>query len=189
MSEVRDVLREVRLTIGSEGDSGERERQQARVKRMLTAMGIAEEELDNELRDHRQQQEVAAAEAEKGQLNGVDGLVGAAGDVPREEGVGQDGHRDDVDMEVEGAADARGDKDVPCGCTQPPIAWSVTQSLHVANGVHDMRCVVVSICSFDSVPSNQHSPEIWCCSCCFTQVCLTCFPSKQRVVCQEAVTL
>ena len=115
MSEVRDVLREVRLTIGSEGDSGERERQQARVKRMLTAMGVAEEDLDNELRDHRQRQEAATAEADEGQLNGVDTLFGAAGDIPREEGVGQDGQRDDVEMEVEGAADTGGDQHVPCG--------------------------------------------------------------------------
>ena len=113
MSEVRDVLREVRLTIGSEGDSGERERLQARVKRMLTAMGVGEEDLDNELRDHKQQQEAAAAaEADEGQLNGVDALVGTAGGIPKEEGVGQIGHRDDVDMEVEGAADVRMDKDV-----------------------------------------------------------------------------
>lgn len=100
MSEVRDVLREVRLTIGSEGDSGERERLQARVKRMLTAMGLAEEDLDNELRDHRQQQEAAAAEADE-PLNGVN--TGGEGGEPGEEGVGQDGQRDDVDMEVEGA--------------------------------------------------------------------------------------
>lgn len=125
MSEVRDVLREVRLTIGSEGDSGERERQQARVKRMLTAMGVAEEELDNELRDHRQQQEAAAAEAEGGQLNGVDTLVGAAEGVPGEVELGQDDHRDDVDMEVEEAAGTGGDKDVPCGFSQPSTAWSV----------------------------------------------------------------
>ena len=152
MSEVRDVLREVRLTIGSEGDSGEHERQQARVKRMLTAMGVADEELDNELRDHRQQQEAAAAEAEEVQLNGVDTLIGVAGGVPTEEGVGQDGQRDDVDMEVEGAADARDDKDVPCRF-KPPIAWSVIQSSH------DMRGVVVSTYSVNSVPSNQHAPK------------------------------
>ena len=119
MCEVRDVLREVRLTIGSEGDSGERERQQARVKRMLTAMGVAEEELDNELRDHRQQQEAAAAEADERQLTGVGSLVAAAGGIPREEGVGQDGH---VDMNLDGAADTGGNKDVPCECSPPLIA-------------------------------------------------------------------
>ena len=61
MSEVRDILREVRLTIGDEGDSGDRERQQARVKRMLLAMGVAEEDLDNELREHKREQEVGAS--------------------------------------------------------------------------------------------------------------------------------
>lgn len=114
MSEVRDVLREVRLTIGSEGDSGERERLQARVKRMLTAMGVAEEDLDNELRDHKQQQDAAAAAeadgADEGQINGVDPLSEVE---PTEEGVGQVGHRDDVDMEVEGVAGVDMDKDVP----------------------------------------------------------------------------
>lgn len=60
MSEVRDILREVRLTIGDEGDSGDRERQQARVKRMLLAMGVAEDDLDNELREHKRDQEVGA---------------------------------------------------------------------------------------------------------------------------------
>lgn len=58
MSEVREVLREVRLTIGDAGDTGDRERQQARVKRMLVAMGVAEEDLDNELRDYKRDQEV-----------------------------------------------------------------------------------------------------------------------------------
>lgn len=111
MSEVRDVLREVRVTIGSEGDSGERERLQARVKRMLTAMGLAEEDLDTELRDHRQQQEAAAAaEADGRPLNGVDTL--AEGE-PGEEGLGQDGQGDDVDMEVEGATGVAVDRDVP----------------------------------------------------------------------------
>ena len=61
MSEVRDILREVRLTIGDEGDSGDRERQQARVKRMLLAMGVAEDDLDNELREHKREQEVGAS--------------------------------------------------------------------------------------------------------------------------------
>lgn len=106
MAEVRDVLREVRLTIGSEGDKGERERQQARVKRVLLAMGVAEEDLDNEFRDHKQQQEaVAAAGADEAQLNGVDALVGVAGGVPSKEGVGEVSQNADVDMEVEGAAD------------------------------------------------------------------------------------
>lgn len=59
MSEVRDVLREVRLTIGDEGDSGDRERQQARVKRMLVAMGVPEEDLDTELRGYKRDQEVS----------------------------------------------------------------------------------------------------------------------------------
>ena len=58
MSEVRDILREVRLTIGDEGDSGDRERQQARVKRMLVAMGVSEEDLDNELKEYKRDQEV-----------------------------------------------------------------------------------------------------------------------------------
>ena len=99
MAEVRDVLREVRLTIGSEGDAGERERQQARVKRMLTAMGVSEDDLDAELREHKLQQEAdAAAVPEELQPNG-DAHVGVAGGVPHEEGVGQDG---DVQMDVEG---------------------------------------------------------------------------------------
>ncbi len=99
MAEVRDVLREVRLTIGSEGDAGERERQQARVKRMLTAMGVSEDDLDAELREHKLQQEADAA-AVLGELqpNG-DAHVGVAGGIPQEEGVGQDG---DVEMDVEG---------------------------------------------------------------------------------------
>lgn len=58
MDEVREVLREQRLTIGDEGDTGDRERQQARVKRMLVALGVTEEELDAELKDHKQEQEV-----------------------------------------------------------------------------------------------------------------------------------
>ena len=99
MAEVRDVLREVRLTIGSEGDAGERERQQARVKRMLTAMGVSEDDLDAELREHKLQQEAdAAAVPEELQPNG-DAHVGVAGGIPQEEGVGQDG---DVEMDVEG---------------------------------------------------------------------------------------
>ena len=110
MAEVREVLREVRLTIGSEGDSGERERQQARVKRMLIVMGVPEEDLDNELRDYKQQQEAAvAAGADEAQLNGVDALVGAAGGIPHAEAVGGVGPSDDVDMEVEGGdADMEG---------------------------------------------------------------------------------
>lgn len=155
MSEVRDVLREVRLTIGSEGDSGERERQQARVKRMLTAMGVAEEDLDNELRDHKQQQEAAAAEADEGRLNGVDSLDGAAGGTPRQEGVSQDDHRDDVDMEVEEAADAGIDKDLLGRCT--PTFWMcVTHSLHAA-----VACSAPSI-------------HVCCFACCWTQVSLLC---------------
>ncbi len=99
MAEVRDVLREVRLTIGSEGDAGERERQQARVKRMLTAMGVSEDDLDAELREHKLQQEAdAAALPEELQPNG-DAHVGVAGGIPQQEGVGQDG---DVEMDVEG---------------------------------------------------------------------------------------
>ncbi len=100
MAEVRDVLREVRLTIGSEGDAGERERQQARVKRMLTAMGVSEDDLDAELREHKLQQEAdAAAVPEELQPNG-DAHVGvAAGGITQQEGVGQD---DDVKMDVEG---------------------------------------------------------------------------------------
>lgn len=110
MAEVRDVLREVRLTIGSEGDAGERERQQARVKRMLTAMGVSEDDLDAELREHKQQQEAdAAAVPEELQPNG-DAHVGVAGGIPQEEGVGQDG---DVEMDVEGMAGV--DKDVHHG--------------------------------------------------------------------------
>ena len=111
MAEVRDVLREVRLTIGSEGDSGERERQQARVKRMLTAMGVSEEDLDNELRDHKQQQEAAAAvaEADQAQLNGLDEFVGVAGVTLEEEEVTEVGKSDDVEMEVEGSANASTD--------------------------------------------------------------------------------
>lgn len=61
MSEVRDILREVRLTIGDEGDSGDRERQQARVKRMLVAMGVSEEDLDHELKEYKRDQEVGVA--------------------------------------------------------------------------------------------------------------------------------
>lgn len=113
MAEVRDVLREVRLTVGSEGDSGERERQQARVKRMLIVMGVPEEDLDNELRDHKQQQEAAAAAvADEAQLNGVDTLVGVAGGIPNAEAVGGVGPSDDVDMEVEGG-NASMDEGVP----------------------------------------------------------------------------
>ncbi|DBA65719.1 TPA: hypothetical protein ACH3X2_002764 [Trebouxia sp. C0005] len=98
MAEVRDVLREVRLTIGSEGDAGERERQQARGKRMLIAMGVAEDDLDAELREHKLQQEAdAAAVPEELQPNG-DAHVGLAGGIPQEEGLGQDG---DVEMDVE----------------------------------------------------------------------------------------
>ena len=163
MSEVRDVLREVRLTVGSEGDSGERERQQARVKRMLTAMGVAEEDLDNELRDHRQQQEAATAEADEaheGQLDGVDTLVGAAGGIPREEGVGQDGHLDDVDMEVEGAVDTRGDKDVPCGCSHPLIAWRSCNTGHIVHAIGSTFALYICM------RYNQHSPQICGCSCC-----------------------
>ncbi len=108
MTEVRDVLREVRLTIGSEGDSGERERQQARVKRMLTAMGVSEDDLDTELREHKQQQEEAAAAAapEAVQPNG-DTHVGVAGVIPQEEEVGAQGwgqDEGDVEMDVEGVA-------------------------------------------------------------------------------------
>lgn len=176
MSEVRDVLREVRLTIGSEGDSGERERQQARVKRMLTAMGVAEEDLDNELRDHTQQQEAAAAEADEGRLNGVDTLVGAAGGIPRQEGVGQDDHRDDVDMEVEGAADDTGvDMDASGGCDRPANAWSVC----------DLQ---LACCS--CMQRSQHSGQICFCTC-FMQFSLPCFSSARvgDVHDKEAVTL
>ena len=63
MGEVRDVLRELRLTVGDAGDTGDRERQQARIKRMLLAMGVAEEELDAELKAHKQQQQQDAAAA------------------------------------------------------------------------------------------------------------------------------
>ena len=134
MSEVRDVLREVRLTIGSEGDSGERERLQARVKRMLTAMGVAEEDLDNELRDHRQQQEAAAAtEADGRPLNGVETLAG--GD-PKEEGVGQDGQRDDVDMEVEGATAVEMERDVP---GNRPVVQRLAVQTQCLLSVHDIK--------------------------------------------------
>lgn len=121
MAEVRDVLREVRLTIGSEGDSGERERQQARVKRMLTAMGVSEEDLDAELREHKQQQEAAAAAVPEVQQPNGSAHVGVAGGVPQEEGMGQG----DVEMAVEGAAEE--DMDVDQG--QPGRTASAVTSM------------------------------------------------------------
>ena len=102
MTEVRDVLREVRLTVGSEGDSGERERQQARVKRMLIAMGVSEDDLDSELREHKQQQEAAAAAVPDSLHSNGDAQVGLAGEV-----LGMDAIQDngDVEMDIEGTAD------------------------------------------------------------------------------------
>lgn len=123
MAEVRDVLREVRITIGSEGDSGERERQQARVKRMLTAMGVSEEDLDTELREHRQQQEAAAAAVpEVLQPNG-DAHVRGAGGGPQEEGMGVG--QGDFEMAVEGVAEE--DMEVDQG--QPGRTASAVTSL------------------------------------------------------------
>lgn len=102
MTEVRDVLREVRLTVGSEGDSGERERQQARVKRMLISMGVSEDDLDSELREHKQQQEAAAAAVPDSLHSNGDAQVGLAGEV-----LGMDAIQDngDVEMDIEGTAD------------------------------------------------------------------------------------
>ena len=109
MAEVRDVLREVRLTIGSEGDSGERERQQARVKRMLLAMGVPEEELDTELREYKQQQEAAAdaaaAASQARQPNG-EAHVGVPEAAPQQEWTGakgpsQSGELGTADMEMD----------------------------------------------------------------------------------------
>ena len=136
MAEVRDVLREVRLTIGSEGDAGERERQQARVKRMLTAMGVSEDDLDAELREHKLQQEAdAAAVPEELQPNG-DAHVGVAGGIPQQEGVGQDG---DVEMDVEGV-----DMDVHHG--QPGTQISMLSSgchpgFQAASGGMNLYCI------------------------------------------------
>ena len=104
MTEVRDVLREVRLTVGSEGDNGERERQQARVKRMLISMGVSEDDLDSELREHKQQQEAAAAAVPDSLHSNGDAQVGLAGEV-----LGMDAIRavqDNGDeMDIEGTAD------------------------------------------------------------------------------------
>ena len=56
MEDIREILQELRLTIGDDIDAGERDRQQARIKRMLIALGAQEEELDEEMRQHKQQQ-------------------------------------------------------------------------------------------------------------------------------------
>lgn len=55
LDEVREVLREYRLTLGAEGDEEERERQQARARRMLVALGVPETELDQELQEWQRQ--------------------------------------------------------------------------------------------------------------------------------------
>ena len=109
---------------------------------MLTAMGVAEEDLDNELRNHKQQQEAAAATEADGRLNGVETLAGVD---PREEGVGQDGQRDDVDMEVEGATAVEMERDIPgnrSGFQRLAVQTQCLPSVHDIKRVSSVRTVV-----------------------------------------------